>query len=236
MNSIEDIQHAFYINLDSRPDRKAHVEEQMSIIGIKTERFKAIKLPNGALGCSMSHLKLLETAKENNWPHILIVEDDIKFLEPEVFKTQFNLFLSNHKMWDVVLLAGNNIPPYKNIDNTCIKVNSCQTTTGYLVNRHYFDILINNFRKGIKKLLEFPQHHAIYAIDKYWFNLQRIHNWFLIIPLTVVQREDYSDIEKRPTNYAPAMTDLNKEAFLRSQLKKISDIQYKENLGKIKLV
>ena len=61
--------------------------------------------------------------------------------------------------------------------------------------------------------MENPQMHILYAIDKYWFNLQKIHNWFLIIPLTVTQREDYSDIEKRATNYAQVMTDLDKEWF-----------------------
>jgi len=61
--------------------------------------------------------------------------------------------------------------------------------------------------------MENPQMHILYAIDKYWFNIQKIHNWFLIIPLTVTQREDYSDIEKRATNYAHVMTDLDKEWF-----------------------
>ena len=238
MNSISDIKHAFYINLASRPDRKQHVESQLNTIGIKAERFNAIKLANGALGCSMSHLKCLEIAKANSWPHLLIVEDDIKFLNPELFKTQLNLFLSNHKSWDVVLVGGNNVPPYTKIDDTCVKVSTCQTTTGYLVNGHYFDTLIENFRSGIKKLIEFPQQHINYAIDKYWFQLQRKNNWFLIIPLTVTQREDYSDIEKRPTNYTPVMLDLDKEAFLRAQrtqLEKNIDKQYKANMGKLKL-
>ena len=66
MNSIEDIQHAFYINLESRPDRKKHIEQQLNLLGINADRFNAIKLPNGALGCSMSHLKCLEIAKQNN--------------------------------------------------------------------------------------------------------------------------------------------------------------------------
>jgi hypothetical protein len=170
-------------------------------------------LANGALGCSLSHLKCLETAKENNWPHLLVVEDDIKFLDPNLFKTQLNKFLTNHKSWDVIIVGGNNVPPYQKIDDTCVKVSSCQTTTGYLVNGHYFDILIDNFRTGIKKLMENPQSHILYAIDKYWFNIQKIHNWFLIIPLTVTQREDYSDIEKKATNYANVMTDLDKEWF-----------------------
>ena len=217
MNNISDIKHAFYINLASRPDRKQHVEEQLKIMGIPAQRFNAIKLANGALGCSLSHLKCLETAKENNWPHLLVVEDDIKFLDPNLFKTQLSKFLTNHKGWDVIIVGGNNVPPYQKIDDTCVKVSSCQTTTGYLVNGHYFDTLIENFRTGIKKLMENPQMHILYAIDKYWFNIQKIHNWFLIIPLTVTQREDYSDIEKRATNYANVMTDLDKEWFYKKQ-------------------
>jgi GR25 family glycosyltransferase involved in LPS biosynthesis len=218
MNSILDITHAFYINLDSRPDRKQHVELQLNNIGIQAERFKAIKLKNGAVGCSMSHLKCLEIAKQNGWSHLLIVEDDIKFLNPQLFIRQLNLFLSNHKDYDVVLLAGNNIPPYITVDDSCVKISTCQTTTGYIVNGHYFDTLIDNFKTGIQKLLTNQNKCYKYAIDKYWFNLQKIHKWYLIIPLTVVQREDYSDIEKRPTNYANAMTDLNKENFFRSQI------------------
>ena len=95
MNFIADIKHALYINLDSRPDRKKHVEGQLSIVGIQAERFTAIRLENGALGCSMSHLKCLEIAKANNWPHILIIEDDILFLKPNIFVNQLNLFLHN---------------------------------------------------------------------------------------------------------------------------------------------
>ena len=70
MNNILDIKHAFYINLASRPDRKQHVEEQLQILGINAQRFNAIKLPNGALGCSMSHLKCLEIAKQNNLKYV----------------------------------------------------------------------------------------------------------------------------------------------------------------------
>jgi len=217
MNSIEDIKHTLYINLSSRPDRKQHVESQLQMLGIKGERFNAIKLPNGALGCSMSHLKCLENAKKEGWPHLLIVEDDIKFLKPILFKNQINKFLSTHKSWDVILISGNNIPPYQKIDDTCIKVSSCQTTTGYLVNGHYFDTLIENFRVGIKKLIENPEQHNLYAIDKFWFQLQKKDNWYLIIPLTVIQNEGYSDIEQRQTNYAPAMLDLDKEAYFRLQ-------------------
>ena len=219
MNSIADIKHAFYINLDSRQDRKKHVENQLSKIGIKAERFKAIKLENGALGCSLSHLKCLEIAKANNWPHILIVEDDILFLKPLVFVNQLNTFLHNHKDFDVLLVAGNNLPPFTVIDNSCVKVTKCQTTTGYLVQSHYFDTLIKNYRDGIQKLMKYPDKPRYFAIDKYWFQLQEIDKWYLIVPLTVTQREDYSDIEKKSTNYTALMTDLDKKAFIKAQIK-----------------
>jgi len=213
LHSINDITHALYINLQSRPDRKQHVEKQLQSIGINAQRFNAIKMNNGngALGCSMSHLKCLQIAKKLNWDHVLIVEDDIQFLNPELFKTQFNTFLETHTNFDVVLVAGNNIPPYQNIDSTCVKVSTCQTTTGYLVLNHYFDTLIENYKTGIQKLMKEPEKHVLYAIDKYWFSLQKKDIWLLIIPLTVTQREDYSDIEKRPTNYIRVMTDLDKE-------------------------
>jgi len=217
MNNINDIKYAFYINLLSRPDRKQHVENQLKSIGIKAERFNAIQMSNGAIGCSMSHLKIIETAKANNWDHVLIVEDDILFTNPNLFVRQFNKFLSNYKDFDVVLIAGNNMPPYKIIDDSCVQVSRCQTTTGYLVQKHYYDILIKNYKEGILFLMKEPTKHVVYAIDKYWFNLQAIHKWYLIIPLSVTQREDYSDIEKRPTNYTPAMLDLDKVALFKRQ-------------------
>ena len=217
MNSLEDIKHILYINLESRTDRKTHIEKQLKRVGLKGQRFNAIKLPNGALGCSMSHLKCLEMAKQNNWDHLLIIEDDVLFTDTYTFKQQFNKFLKNHKDFDVCLIAGNNVPPYEKIDDCCIKVTACQTTTGYLVQKHYYDTLIENYRTGIKLLLNEPANHKAYAIDKYWFLLQKKDKWYLIIPLTVVQREDYSDIEKRPTNYKHLMTDLDKEWLTKNQ-------------------
>jgi hypothetical protein len=38
-----------------------------------------------------------------------------------------------------------------------------------------------------------------------------------VTPLTVTQREDYSDIENRHTNYTRAMIDLDKAEFFKAQ-------------------
>lgn len=215
IKQIEDITNAFYINLEHRKDRKNHVEQQLESVGIKAVRFNAIKMDNGAIGCSMSHLKCLEIALSNNWSHVCICEDDITFLNPEMFKNQFNTFLKNHDKWDVILLGGNVVPPYKPIDDTCIKISQCQTTTGYLVNGNYIKILMENIKMGINKLIRNPSQHKLYAIDKHWFYLQKVGNWFLIIPLSVIQLPNYSDIEKKNTNYTEIMTDIDKKYLLR---------------------
>jgi GR25 family glycosyltransferase involved in LPS biosynthesis len=225
IKSIDDIQHVFYINLESRLDRKEHIEAQLKRVGFTTfERFNAIKMPNnssnssnsGRVGCSMSHIKCLEIAKERGYNHLFICEDDTLFTQPDLFKNQLNKFLMNKHSWDVVLFAGNNIPPYERIDESCVSVSRCQTTTAYLVNGTYFDKLISNMKEGVHKLMQEPDNHFHYSLDKYWFKLQLMDNWFLITPLTVVQREDYSDIENRRTNYSQMMVDLDKHSLFQT--------------------
>jgi glycosyl transferase family 25 len=217
INCLNDITNAFYINLEHRSDRKEYVTEELKKIGITANRFNAIQMENGAIGCSMSHLKILQNALQNNLDHVLIIEDDITFLNPELFKSQINNFFKIHNNnWDVILLAGNNIPPYENIDDTCIKVSRCQTTTGYLVNGHYIKVLLQNVKMGLTHLLNKPNEKHKFAIDKFWFVLQGSSNWYLITPLTIVQREDYSDIEKKLTNYKDVMLDLDKVALFKA--------------------
>lgn len=217
MKSIADIKHAFYINLLKRTDRKKHVEEQLSSVGIVGERFNAIELSNGAIGCSLSHLKCLKNAFDNDLPHVLICEDDITFLEPEVFVNQLNKFLESHcddNSWDVLLLAGNNVPPYKLVDDTCVKVRHCQTTTGYIVKKHYYKKLMTNIQEGINLFIKILSWAFLMQLTNIGYHCKK-DKWFLITPLTVVQKDNYSDIEKKVTNYSKLMLDLDKPHLLK---------------------
>ena len=202
IKNISDVQHVLYINLQEREDRKQHVEEQLRLVGFQNpERFDAVVMDIGAIGCSMSHLRCLETAREQNWDHVLICEDDVLFLNPELFTQQMNTFLENHDHWDVVFLGGHNNQQYIPVDDSCVQVHKCQTTTGYLVKSHYYDKLIDIMKEGVEMFIKEPHNFSIYAVDRYWFSLQEVDKWFLIIPLSVTQKEDYSDIEKRSVNY-----------------------------------
>lgn len=230
MNSITDISqisHVLYINLLERGDRNAHVIEQLSSVGLMhaVQRFDAIKLRNGALGCSASHLKCLRMALKQGWDHVLICEDDITFLDPELFKTQFNRCLATNDDWDVIMLAGNNVPPYQQTGNdSCVKISRCLTTTGYLVRGAYIPTLIKNVQEGIQKFMQNADKHVLYAIDVYWNALQARDNWLLVTPLTVVQKEGYSDIECKKTNYAKLMQDLEKPYLLTRPITKSSSL------------
>jgi GR25 family glycosyltransferase involved in LPS biosynthesis len=209
----------FYINLNSRVDRKLHVERQLDLVGIRdnVKRFNAILNINGRIGCSLSHLKCIQMAKEQNMEFVLILEDDVSFLLPDDFVENVNKFLSNpQNKWDVLLLAGNNLPPFTTNDEVSIRVTHCQTTTGYIVRKHYYDTLISNIKEGVAKLMKNPEHHYYFAIDKYWIHLQKQNRWMLLVPLIVVQRPDYSDIEKRHTDYQRLMTSIDKSDVQRS--------------------
>ena len=216
IRSIADITHAFYINLDDRSDRKAYAEQQLASVGLEkvAKRFKATKTERGAFGCSISHYKCLMDAVVNGWDHVLICEDDITFTNPALFVNQLNKCLSNPAIkWDVIMLAGNNAAPYTVIDDSCVKINRCITTTGYLVNKHYMRILADNIKEGATLFMKNPTLGIHYAIDTYFTHLQHQDMWLLITPLTVTQQDGYSDIEKKHTNYAHLMLNLDKPYF-----------------------
>ena len=211
IQNITDIKNIFYINLDTRTDRKTFFENQMRTLGLRAERFTAIRHSIGAIGCTLSHIALLKYAKTQNLDHILIMEDDIMFMDPQAFINNLNNCLFNHSDFDVLLIAGNNMGKYLKLSNNCVRISKCQTTTGYLVKSHYYDKLIQNYEAGMSKLIKNINLHIVYAIDKHWSILQTIDKWYLVTPLSVSQKPDYSDIEQKHVNYNHVMLELDKK-------------------------
>jgi GR25 family glycosyltransferase involved in LPS biosynthesis len=208
---MELFQHTFFINLEHRTDRLDHVTKQLNNMGIVGERFSAIRTKNGAIGCTMSHISCLELAKSRQYPHVFICEDDIMFLNPGILKKSAEEFVKKENLeWDMLLIGGNNVPPYQVIDKYCIRISNCQTTTGYVVKQHYYDVLIANFRESVSQLLREPVNKNDYALDMYWKRLQKEGKWYMLVPLTVVQCDGYSDIEEKAVDYRGLMLDLDK--------------------------
>lgn len=200
------------INLASRTDRLEHVMSEFNKFGLMPERVDAVKMASGAIGCTLSHIKCLEIAKSRNLEHVFICEDDITFLKPELLQDNLTKFYHNKEIqWDVLFIGGNNCPPFQTITDYCCRIFNCQTTTGYIVKRCMYDVLLDNFKTGLNLLLKNPTNKREYAIDIYWKRLQTQYFWYIITPLTTIQYENYSDVEEQTVNYSHLMLDMNKE-------------------------
>jgi GR25 family glycosyltransferase involved in LPS biosynthesis len=217
---FHDITNVVYINLDSRIDRRTHFESQFRKMGLQPQRFAAIRNADGAIGCSMSHVACMELAIKNGWDHVLVCEDDATITNPGQLVHQFNQFVNRFgDAWDVVLLSGNNYQPFRQMSPECVRVANCQTTTAYLVRRPYFERLLANFKEGLRNLKAAPSEQPSYAIDQYWKLLQRTDRWYLIVPITVIQRPDYSDVSKQHVNYSDVMTQVDKKWYGNGNLR-----------------
>jgi len=89
----------YVINLDSRPDRMKQVNELLSQYKINYKRISGVYLKDkytdvinkktntsslGHLGCILSHVKCCKDALDNNYNKILVLEDDITFIENHI--------------------------------------------------------------------------------------------------------------------------------------------------------
>lgn len=226
---MEFLKHTLFINLEHRTDRLQHVTQELYKIGVdQAERFPAIRTASGNVGCTMSHIKCLEIAKQRNYPHIFICEDDITFTDPRVFLTSLQKLHESNIEWDVLVIGGNNAPPFQPLNEFCVRVYNVQTTTGYIVKQKYYDTLLANYKEGINLLLREPEKKNLYSIDIYWKTLQSQDVWLLLVPLTVIQYYDYSDIECRVVEYGNAMLDLDKKAMIEFLMKKQEEEKVKQ--------
>ena len=82
---MEQVDVIFYINLESRTDRKEHFLKEIKKLCIdecKIIRIDAVKHSNGALGCTKSHIKALDLFMANPlWDTCMVFEDDFTFYD-----------------------------------------------------------------------------------------------------------------------------------------------------------
>ena len=211
MSSFESlIQNHFYINLDCRNDRLVACEAELKKIGLdRPSRFSAIKTKHGIVGCGLSHLRCIESAKKDNLPYICIFEDDIVIDKPNKLRNQVNRILESGVEWDVLLLGGNAFTPHKEVADDYVIVNRCYCGTAYIVKSSFFDVMIENIKIGLNNLMRTGDRKYSWDADEGWIKLQRDYRFILINPLSIYQKPDYSDIEKKVVDYKNLM--LNNE-------------------------
>lgn len=190
------IEKVVYINLANRIDRREHMEQMTNIFGDKVIRFEAIEMKPGCIGCSKSHIKVLELAIQNNWRNVLILEDDVEWnYKEEAYECFKNL---TNNVFDVILLGGFR----SKFDKYTYKLSNALGTSSYLVNGHYFQTLLNKQQSALSELLKNREHMSAsqcritsqFHCDRCWESLMEKDSWFIVVPNLLYQLDGYSDI------------------------------------------
>ena len=197
---MEHIKHAVYINLEKRTDRRAEFEAECTRMGITVDRFPAIEAKPGMIGCLKSHLAVLQHARDNNWDHVLIFEDDFEFLvSPEKFQSLLTDFFESDIVYDVVMLSYS-LQKDEPFNTLLGKVLEAQTASGYLVHKRFYNTLIENFEHHLPLLIETGK-HWLHMNDQCWKSLQPHAAWYYFHIRIGKQRPSYSDNTERFENY-----------------------------------
>ena len=145
----------------------------------------------------MSHLAVLKLAKENNYENVLILEDDFTFLvSKDEFEQQLTSFFDLKLPFDVLMLS-NYLNQYEDTEYGFInKVKDAQGADAYLVNKKYYDILIDLYEWAMP-LLDQTKQHWIYCNDQVWKRLQAKDSWYYFTKRIGKQAPGYSDNAQR---------------------------------------
>ena len=176
------------INLKHRKDRRSYVKKLFQRKHIDNYSFYTAELnEDPRRGCLESHINIIREHRSKGTDYILIVEDDIKILNfPDLITDIPN-------DWDMLYLGGNvkrilstYSEKWKRVQSWC--------THAYIIN-----LKSKSFIKSVLKLWKNSDNTPIDSL--YIEKINKNYNCYMACPMMIVQKEDYSDIEKKPVNY-----------------------------------
>jgi len=143
---------AYYINVDTRLDRKIHIENELNKYNLlyNTKRFEAIKPinktpENCARAGGSSHRSIVQLAKDKNLKNILIFEDDIYLKNNGLDIIESSLdSLSKITDWDLFYFSANIFDnPLKLISKNLLRIDGCYCIHAYGINSRAYDKILN---------------------------------------------------------------------------------------------
>jgi hypothetical protein len=203
---MEQIDAILYINLAHRTDRKEHVIHEIHKIcadDSKVHRIDAILIEPGALGCGLSHIKALEYAMAHpEWKTVLILEDDFTFHgdNTAALSTALRTLMTFPKMEIGLLSYNHSVLRYEDTSPSIKRVLYSQTTSSYCIHSSYVPTLLQNMRESTTDMRIRGKTHEN-CVDIHWTILQPHGQWYALFPAIGYQYDNYSDIEKRVTQY-----------------------------------
>jgi GR25 family glycosyltransferase involved in LPS biosynthesis len=207
---MEYIDTFYYCNLEQRPDRNIEFLGEMNKLGVPAEkihRINSIYVPEfGALGCAKSQVSALRHFLESGKAVGAIFEDDFMFTESkETIQKVLSDFFQKNIYFDCLLLGGNILQAVPTPLPYLQKVYDAQCCSSYVFTRDFAQKLVTLWEEATVLQEEHcktnPKVFHYYCIDIAWKQLQPTHHWFVVEPKFGIQRESYSDIEKRIVFY-----------------------------------
>ena len=189
----------YVINMENRPDRMERSSVRLKDLGIEFERFSAVdgkneeRHPNlmpGEVGCYKSHFNILSDAKLNNYESILVLEDDVVFVDDFMDKF-FEGWINLPDDWDMVYLGCNHKKPFTRINRHIVKCNFAYTTSAMIIRKKAYDKMLEATTHMHRQIdVVFAEMQAAGQLNAYAF-----HPWLMY------QEDGWSDIQGRHVNY-----------------------------------
>lgn len=187
-----------YINLDTRPDRRALVEAELDKLGVEPQkrfRIQAERSDFPLRGCCESHIKALEFALSQGWKRVAILEDDILFFDAERVKATFDALPPCDVFLPSMGKTDRCVVPY---NTQFVRVLRSQTTSSYVISKDYIPVLLENFKESYCK---FHSDKVKYALDIFWTTLQPKGVWLSTERPLARQRPGWSDMSNQFLDY-----------------------------------
>lgn len=181
------------INLPERQDRRTSLLKEFALWPARVEIVSAIRKKPGWKGCTLSHLKCIEIAKQRKYPWVICVEDDCQ-LQPGALKSLQSVLpylWNNRGKWDIFsggisMLKKEGAPINKDLQ--LIEANG-YAAHFMLIHAGTYDKILNNIPKD-------DEHIKIIDV----FYSENLRMWTRV-PYLSIQRPSASDIENKNVNY-----------------------------------
>jgi len=178
------IKKAYVINLDERKNRLK--EFNGNKIPFEVERFPAVKMSPGIMGCNESHKRLLQGITQ--FPTVVFEDDCLLIEDWSIVETAIKQLPVN---WDILYLGANlNTPLVKHSTNLYV-LKKAWTTHAIIYNtKKVIDFIIEGMPKDITPIDVF---YSNIILEKF--------NCFIVNPIVAIQKAGFSDVGKGNCNY-----------------------------------
>jgi len=187
------------INLSTRPDRWASVQNDFRTWNLPMERMNAVQKKPGWKGCTLSHKKCIQMAKERNYPWVLILEDDAIPTDTgyDHFIELLPILWNSRDSWDVFNGGISVIHSYTLIQKSPPLFRATGWATQFcLVNMQSYDKFMNTLDDDPKKPID-----VHYTEDDF--------RMLCTYPQLSIQKAGKSDIESKEISYVDNFQKVN---------------------------